>query len=156
MLRLPRCPGLAAKTRGYSLVLSLTKRGGRKMPKTNSYFGEALIVFVGVVLAACLLVMGLAVKPAVATVLPPSFEDQKVTSLPDPIDLTFTPDGRMLVASQVGKLHVYKNGQLLQTPALDLLSGNKTCNANDHGLMGVAVDPSFTTNHYVYVFYTFN
>jgi glucose/arabinose dehydrogenase/Ca2+-binding RTX toxin-like protein len=114
------------------------------------------LVLAAAMLAACLLAV-VRGEPAKAATLPPAFEDQVVvTGALEPIDLAFTPDGRMLIASQKGRLLVHKNGQLLQTPALDLTTARKICTANDHGLMGVAVDPNFSTNGYVYLFYTFN
>src|SRR5918997_4361205 len=93
-------------------------------------------------------------KRAAATTLPPGFEDRLLASASKPIALAFTPDGRMLVATQPGQLRVYKNGQLLQTPALNLSS--KVCTNSERGMLGVAVDPNFSTNHYVYLFYTYN
>jgi glucose/arabinose dehydrogenase len=50
---------------------------------------------------------------------------------------------------------VYKNGQLLQTPALYISS--RMCSARKSGWTGMALDPSFGTagNNYVYLYYTF-
>jgi glucose/arabinose dehydrogenase/Ca2+-binding RTX toxin-like protein len=91
--------------------------------------------------------------PVAATVRT-GFEDRSVASVDQPIGLAFTPDGRMLVANEPGRLWVYKNGQLLQTPALDI--SNKVCANYESGLLGVAVDPNFGTagNNYVYLTYT--
>jgi glucose/arabinose dehydrogenase/PKD repeat protein len=94
-------------------------------------------------------------KPATtATTLPSGFKDELLTSVPKPTALAFTPDGRMLVAAQSGRLRLYKNGTLLSTPALNI--SGKICSNFERGLLGVAVDPNFSTNHYVYVFYTYN
>jgi glucose/arabinose dehydrogenase len=60
----------------------------------------------------------------------------------------------MLIATQPGLLRVHKDGELLQTPALDLTG--KVCSNSERGLLGVALDPSFSTNRYVYLYYTFN
>ena len=93
-------------------------------------------------------------KPATtATTLPSGFKDELVTSVQNPTALAFTPDGRMLVASRAGRLLVYKNGALLSAPALDISA--KTCSNIERGLLGVAVDPNFSTNRYVYLFYTY-
>ena len=43
---------------------------------------------------------------------------------------------------------------LLSTPALNLT--NKVCGNRDRGLLGVAVDPAFTTNHQIFLYYTYN
>ncbi len=77
-----------------------------------------------------------------------------MATIGEPIALAFTPDGRLLIASQLGQLRVYKNGALLQAPALNISS--KICTNSERGLLGVAVDPNFSTNRYVYLFYTHN
>jgi glucose/arabinose dehydrogenase len=61
----------------------------------------------------------------------------------------------MLVLVRTGQVRVYKNGNLLQTPALDISS--RVCGDGERGLLGVAVDPDFGTagNNYVYLYYTF-
>ena len=48
-----------------------------------------------------------------ATTLPPGFEDRLLAAAGTPIALAFTPDDRMLVATQPGQLRVYKSGTLL-------------------------------------------
>src|SRR5215203_1686682 len=90
---------------------------------------------------------------AMATTLRSSFEDRLVASVGAPTALAFTPDGRMLIATQSGLLQVYKDGELLPTPALDLSSG--ICSNSERGLLGLAVDPDFSTNDYVYLYYTY-
>jgi glucose/arabinose dehydrogenase len=84
------------------------------------------------------------------------FSDGLVTAVASPTALAFTPDGRMLITTQSGQLRVYADGMLLDTPALDLkVSANPPlCDASERGLLGIAVDPSFATNHYIYLYYT--
>jgi glucose/arabinose dehydrogenase len=94
-------------------------------------------------------------RPAPASTLPSGFEVRLLASTSKPTALAFTPDGRMLVATQPGQLRIYKNGQLLQTPALDIAS-SKICANSERGMLGVAVDPNFSTNKYVYLYYTYN
>jgi glucose/arabinose dehydrogenase len=83
---------------------------------------------------------------------PADFSNTLLASVPAPTALAFTPDGRLLIASQVGRLYVYQNGSLVSQPALDM----PVCTNSERGLLGVAVDPSFASNGFVYVFYTFN
>jgi glucose/arabinose dehydrogenase len=80
-----------------------------------------------------------------ATALPSGFEDRLLATTGKPIALAFTPDARMLVATQPGQLRLYKNGTLLQTPALNL--SGRICSNSERGLLGVAVDPNFSANH---------
>ena len=89
-----------------------------------------------------------------AAVLPADFEDALVTGVGGPTSLAFTPDGRLLITTQGGQLRIYQNGALLASPALDLSS--VVCSNSERGLLGVAADPQFATNHFIYLYYTFN
>jgi glucose/arabinose dehydrogenase/PKD repeat protein len=113
--------------------------------------------------AAAVFILGIcaiAVASAVeAITLPAGFTDEQVTPLGSPTALAFTPDGRLLITTQPGRLRVYQNGALVSTAALDLTTPtNVICSDSERGLLGVAVDPSFATpnNNFIYVYYTFN
>jgi glucose/arabinose dehydrogenase len=64
--------------------------------------------------------------------------------------MAFAPDGRLLVCEQEGKLRVVKNGQLVSTPFLSVDVNFQA----ERGLLGVAIDPNYTSNGYVYIYYT--
>ena len=68
--------------------------------------------------------------------------------------MAFTPDGRLLLAFQTGELKLYENGTLRSAPVIDL--AQKLCTDIERGLVGVAVDPDFADNHYVYLYYTYD
>jgi len=86
--------------------------------------------------------------------VPQSYTDTRIADNVDqPTALAFTPDGRVLVTTQGGAVRVVKNGSLLGTAALDL--SGKLCTTSERGLLGIAVDPDFASNKYVYLFYTF-
>lgn len=65
--------------------------------------------------------------------------------------MAFAPDGRLFVCQQNGALRVIDaTGTLLATPFVTL-----TVDSNgERGLLGVAFDPSYASNHFVYVYYT--
>lgn len=86
--------------------------------------------------------------------LPSDFEDALVANIAAPTALAFTPDGRLLITTQTGLVRVYQNNALVTAPAVNLNS--RLCTNSERGLLGIAVDPNFTVNHYVYLFYTFN
>src|SRR5690606_29016069 len=75
-----------------------------------------------------------------------------VNGISRPTAMAFTPDGRILVCDQGGKLRVVKNNTLLPTSFVELNVNSQ----GERGLIGVAVDPDFATNGYVYVYYTVN
>jgi glucose/arabinose dehydrogenase len=91
----------------------------------------------------------LAGVPAEAAI-PAGFTDTLVTAVGSPTDLAFTPDGRLLITTKGGALRVFQGGSLLATPALSLT----VCTQSERGLLGVAVDPDFANNSFVYLYYT--
>jgi glucose/arabinose dehydrogenase len=101
------------------------------------------------------LVAGLAflavVSTAGAATLPSGFtEIQFATGLTAPTAMAFAPDGRLFVTQQGGALRVIKNGTVLSQPFLTV----PVDSSGERGLLGVAFDPNFATNHFVYVYYT--
>ena len=83
--------------------------------------------------------------------LPTGFAETRVaTGMPSPTAMAVAPDGRIFVAQQGGALRVVKNGALLTQPFLTV-----SVNASgERGLLGVAFDPNFASNNFVYVYYT--
>ena len=87
-----------------------------------------------------------------AATLPPNFaRSQVVGGLASPTAMEFAPDDRLFVAEQRGTLRVVKAGGKLAT-FLDISS--RVDSAGERGLLGVAFDPSFSSNHYVFLYYT--
>jgi len=90
-------------------------------------------------------------KSAAAATLPTGFSETMVSSgLSSPTAMDFAPDGRLFVCQQGGQLRVIKNGVLLATPFVTLTVDS----SGERGLLGIAFDPSFATNNFVYVYYT--
>jgi glucose/arabinose dehydrogenase len=94
------------------------------------------------------------VAPLAPETVPANFVDEQVAAIGSPTALAFTPDGRMLVTRQGGELRVIQNDVLLATPALTLTSA-VLCSNFERGLLGVAVDPQFAGNGYIYLYYTY-
>ena len=93
----------------------------------------------------------LAGNPALAATVPPGFSETLVVGgLADPTAMQFAPDGRLFVCEQRGTLRVIKNGVLLPAPFVTLTARSD----GERGLLGVAFDPAFAVNQYVYVYYT--
>ncbi|HEX6638926.1 MAG TPA: PQQ-dependent sugar dehydrogenase, partial [Steroidobacteraceae bacterium] len=83
--------------------------------------------------------------------LPTGFAETRVaTGLASPTAMAMAPDGRVFVAQQGGALRVIRNGSLLSQPFLTVSVNS----SGERGLLGVAFDPAFATNNYVYVYYT--
>jgi glucose/arabinose dehydrogenase len=98
------------------------------------------------------LLLGAARAPAAT--LPSGFQDETVvTGLDRPTAIAFTPAAHMLIATEAGVVRVYRNGALASQNVLDI--SGKVCSDQERGMMSVAVDPAFATNHFIYVYYTF-
>jgi glucose/arabinose dehydrogenase len=92
-----------------------------------------------------------AAGPALAAGVPSGFVDTPVASgLSNPTAMAFAPDGRLFVCQQGGALRVIEDGVLLTTPFVTLTVDS----SGERGLLGVAFDPAFAANSYVYVYYT--
>jgi glucose/arabinose dehydrogenase len=88
--------------------------------------------------------------PALA-VVPGNFSDvELVGGIMEPTLMAIAPDGRIFVSEQAGKLRVIKNGALLTAPFVTL----NVNRSGERGLLGIAFDPAFATNRFVYVYYT--
>lgn len=83
---------------------------------------------------------------------PPGFQSTQVVAsgLQGPTGFGIAPDGRIFILERTGKIHVYKNNQLLAQPFTELPSAA----TGDRGLTGIAFDPDFDSNKYVYFYYT--
>jgi glucose/arabinose dehydrogenase len=89
---------------------------------------------------------------AAATNLPEDFEEIEVMGgLKSATNMEFSPDGRLFVLEQAGKILIIKNGELLPTPFLTLAQVDSSA---EGGLLGLAFDPQFNTNGHFYVYYT--
>ena len=102
----------------------------------------------GFVLVLLQLVLG---AFATGATVPAGFVDSTFVQVPaDATAMQFAPDGRLFVCQQSGKLRVVQDGTLLSTPFLTL----PVDSIGERGLLGVAFDPDFERNQYVYVHYT--
>ena len=83
--------------------------------------------------------------------LPAGFTETRVANgLTNATAMAIAPDGRVFVAQQGGALRVVRDGALVAQPFLTVGVNS----SGERGLLGVAFDPDFATNNYVYVYYT--
>ena len=108
---------------------------------------------IAICITALLLLAG--TGAAQAATLPSFFEERTLASrLTVPVDVAWAPDGRMFIAEKAGRVRVVSaNGTLQAAPLIDI-SGHVN-NSWDHGLLGIAVDSAFATNHYLYLLYVY-
>jgi glucose/arabinose dehydrogenase len=91
------------------------------------------------------------VRPSSAATLPSGFTESLVAgTMTNPTAMAIAPDGRIFVCQQGGQLRVIENGSLLATPFVSLTVDS----TGERGLLGVAFDPNFAANNFIYVYYT--
>lgn len=78
-----------------------------------------------------------------------------VTGLQAPLDMAFAANGDVLVAEQMGKIRLVKNGKLADAPLLDIKSKLLPINESFdvRGILGFTINPRYASNRKVYVFY---
>ena len=119
-----------------------------------------LVLALNLLLVAALLSQPVAAQSISPLSLPAGFADESVvTGLLAPRAAAFAPDGRILILERgsassndqnVASVRVFKDGQLLPERALTL----DVCGDSERGLLGIALDPDFATNGYLYLNYT--
>ena len=105
---------------------------------------SALLLCLGVLLA------GLVAPAAPAgAAVPSGFSEVTLSSsIPRGVGMTFAPDGRLFVLGQSGVVRIVKDGQVLPTPFMSIPDVDWS---GERGVGGLAFDPGFAFNGYVYV-----
>src|SRR3954471_3896285 len=67
-------------------------------------------------------------------------------------NMFFAPDGRLFVTQQTGQVRVVDHGAVQATPFTTVPTYASV--TGERGLLGIAFDPDYFNNHYVYVYYT--
>lgn len=93
--------------------------------------------------------------PAAAQGLPSGFSYQTLSDneIDRACNMAFLPDGRLLITERnTGRIRVFANGQLAPNAWATVATVSDP--STEQGLLGIAVDPGFLTNGYVYVYFT--
>src|SRR5688572_30448403 len=121
------------------MLRNLPGRWSAKIPATSLSIGILIIS----------LFISTATKTQVFTA--PGFNQVLVANgFSNPTVMAFAPDGRLFVAQQTGALRIIQYGVLLGTPAITLTVNS----SGERGLLGIAFDPDFTNNQFIYLYYT--
>lgn len=69
-----------------------------------------------------------------------------------PWSIAWTDKDRMLVNERTGKIRIIQNGKLLDAPLLEV---KEVSVGSEEGLMGLAVDPNYSENKFIYISYAY-
>jgi glucose/arabinose dehydrogenase len=100
------------------------------------------------VMALC----AVAVQAQATLVLPGFSQTLLANGFTSATAMAIAPDGRIFVSQQGGQLRVVQNGTLLPTPFVSLSVNS----IGERGLLGIAFDPNYAQNRFVYVYHTTN
>jgi glucose/arabinose dehydrogenase len=128
---------------------------------------SAFVVFVTMILFSCVASDNRTDLDLLSFPLASGLTKSLVTSgLGNASAMAVAPDGRIFVTQRgtngngsggtaTAAVRVVKNGALLATPFVNITVDNSSFGCcNERGLVGIAIDPNFNSNHFVYVYYT--
>ena len=109
-------------------------------------------------LLATVVALFAAASPASAEpALPDGFQDELVLDgLHQPTTFRFAPDGDVFVAEKTGEITLFDSGLGDTTPETFADLRTFVYDRGDRGLLGLALDPNFPTDPYVYALYTYD
>jgi PKD repeat protein/subtilisin-like proprotein convertase family protein len=108
----------------------------------------------GIALALSLFLVSVAagLPRALAATLPSGFIEEPVGGTwNEAVGMLFEPNGRLYIWERSGRVWIVENGVRLSQPLLDISA--EVGGWRDFGLLGVALDPAFRQNGYVYLLY---
>ncbi|GBC81641.1 Aldose sugar dehydrogenase YliI [bacterium HR10] len=77
--------------------------------------------------------------------------DVVASGLQIPWAIDFAPDGRLFLTERPGRIRVIRDGELQSEPWAQI----PVAHEGEGGLLGLALDPNFAENGFVYVYYTY-
>jgi glucose/arabinose dehydrogenase len=111
-----------------------------------------MAVSLGRSLVFCGAALGFVSEPVVAAEPKPNIQVETVArGLETPWAIAFAPDGRIFVTERPGRIRVIKNGALQKEPWMQI----EVHESGESGLLGIAVDPAFELNRFLYAAYTY-
>ena len=124
--------------------------------RVTAHAALAILVTVGIVAGASCRVSEQVMPPATEVAGRPVPEvspmvEVVATDLVVPWALAFAPDGRLFFTERPGRVRVIVGGQLQGEPVAQLPASEIV----EAGLLGLALDPAFEENGYLYVMYTY-
>jgi glucose/arabinose dehydrogenase len=110
---------------------------------------ETTIRALGVVI---LIVVGCSWVGQLFAAAPPEMSSETfIRGLNTPWAIDFALDGRIFITERLGRIRIIERGQLRPEPWMTL----EVASSGEAGLMGLAIDPQFSQNRFVYVAYSY-
>jgi glucose/arabinose dehydrogenase len=129
----------------------LTSPGNPKSKIQNPKLG---IVAALVLLAGMMLLSAPSQAQSDMEALPPGAKiETLLEDMNRPIAMAFDPAGRIFYTEkETGNVRLFANGRLQTNPVITF----SVDGSGEQGLLGIAIDPNFNSNRFIYVYYTCN
>ncbi|MEO8286875.1 MAG: PQQ-dependent sugar dehydrogenase [Chloroflexota bacterium] len=111
-------------------------------------FGLALIAVPG--LSSASLAAPAAQRPPAENLPAGVHAEDVLTDMHLPVAMAFDPTGRLFYVEKDGNVRLFVGGTLQEAPVITF----QVNTSGERGLLGIALDPNFSDNHYIYVYYT--
>jgi glucose/arabinose dehydrogenase len=99
----------------------------------------------------CITLLGGALQYSARAATPEFTTETIARGLDTPWAVDFAPDGRIFLSERPGRIRVVDRGQLQPEPWMEL----EVAATGEAGLLGLALDPQFSRNGFVYAAYTY-
>ncbi|MBS3909824.1 MAG: PQQ-dependent sugar dehydrogenase [Actinobacteria bacterium] len=86
---------------------------------------------------------------------PKSAYPAEIKGLDSPTSMAFTPDGRIFITERVGRIRVFKDGELQDEP-FAVIKVPRILGYHETGLLGIAISSNYQALPYVYVYHTYD
>jgi glucose/arabinose dehydrogenase len=77
--------------------------------------------------------------------------DVVASNLQVPWAMDFANDGRIFFTERIGNVRVIQDGELIEEPVFT----REVAKVSEAGMLGLALDPDFRNNNFIYVYYTY-
>lgn len=111
-----------------------------------------VLMMVGIIITGCMRSSEKAGSNMSAAEIPYTI-DVIASELDVPWEMDIAADGRIFFTERPGVLRVIEDGQLNPEPVITLDS--PFISKGEGGLLGLALDPDFSNNHYLYLYHTY-
>jgi glucose/arabinose dehydrogenase len=122
-----------------------------KSPRRRVALGSLLLCAFVALLSSLAAPGPTAAQRAESEGLPPGTRVETVLEgMRAPVAMAFDPAGRLFYTEKTGAVRLFANGQLQPNPVITFQVNSDF----ERGLLGIAISPNFSTDRFIYVYYT--